>query len=84
MKQKGLAVVVIQAGMMADEAFAAWKQESALPFPVARFPENPDKAKAGWGAAALPWLILTDKTRRVTAEGFPPEELSSRLEGLIK
>jgi hypothetical protein len=84
LKQKGLAVVVIQAGMMTDEAFAAWKQESALPFPVARFQENPDKAKAGWGAAALPWLILTDKTRKVTAEGFAPEELSSRLEALSK
>lgn len=82
LKQKGLAVVIIQAGMMTDEAFAAWKQDSALPFPVARFQDNPDRAKASWGAAALPWLILTDKTRKVIAEGFAPDELSSRLEAL--
>lgn len=30
----------------------------------------------------LPWLILTEKSRKVTAEGFAVDELSSRLEAL--
>jgi hypothetical protein len=67
---------------MADDAFAAWKQEAALPFPVARFKDDPDKTRAAWGATALPWPILTDKSHRVAAEGFPLEELDAKLKDL--
>jgi hypothetical protein len=43
-----------------------------------------EKARASWGAKALPWLILTDKAHRVTAEGFDLEELDAKLQGLAK
>ncbi|MGA2865526.1 MAG: carboxypeptidase regulatory-like domain-containing protein [Verrucomicrobiota bacterium] len=82
LKQKGLAIVILQAGAMADDAFAAWKQEAALPFPVARFKDDADKTRAAWGAAALPWPILTGKSHRVAAEGFPLEELDAKLKEL--
>jgi len=82
LKQKGLAILILQAGAMADDAFAAWKQEAALPFPVARFKDDPDKTRAAWGATALPWPILTDKSHRVAAEGFPLEELDAKLKDL--
>ena len=45
---------------------------------------KPEKARAAWGASAWPWLILTDKTRRVAAEGFALEELDAKLEALEK
>jgi hypothetical protein len=32
----------------------------------------------------LPWLILTDKAHRVTAEGFPLEELDAKLAAVAK
>ena len=80
LKQKGVAVVVLQAGAMAEDAFAAWKQEAALPFPVGHLKGEPEKARAAWGAGALPWLILTDKAHRVTAEGFAPEDLDAKLQ----
>jgi hypothetical protein len=82
LKQKGLAIVILQVGAMADEAFAAWKQEAALPFPVARLKDDPDKTRAAWGATALPWPILTDKSHRVAAEGFALEELDAKLKDL--
>jgi len=43
-----------------------------------------EKARAAWGASALPWLILTDKAHRVTAEGFPLEDLEAKLKSQAK
>jgi len=82
LKQKGVAVVALQSGDMAEEAFAAWKQEAATPFPVGQLKPDPEKARAAWGAGALPWLILTDKAHRVTAEGFGLEDLEAKLAGI--
>jgi len=83
LKQKGVAVVVLQSGDMADDAFAAWKQEAATPFPVGQLKQEPEKARAAWGAGALPWLILTDKAHKVMAEGFGLDDLDAKL-GEIK
>lgn len=82
LKQKGLAVVVLQAGEMTGDALAAWKTETALPFPLASCPTAPEKTRAAWGAAALPWLVLADKAHRVTDEGFAPEDLEAKLKAL--
>jgi hypothetical protein len=84
LKEKGVAVVVVQAGGMAEDAFKAWKQEAALPFPIGCLPGNPEKARVAWGAGALPWLILTDKAHRVAAEGFAVEELEASLKDVTK
>jgi hypothetical protein len=79
LKQKGVAVVVLQSGDMAEAAFTAWRQEAAIPFPVGQLKAAPEVAQAAWGARALPWFILTDKAHRVTAEGFPLEDLDAKL-----
>jgi hypothetical protein len=82
LKEKGVAVLVIHTGTMADDAFKAWKLEAALPFPVGCLKGEPEKARATWGAGGLPWLILTDKAHRVTAEGFDLDELDAKLKTL--
>ena len=79
LNEKGVSVVVLQAGTMEGEALAAWKKEAALPFPIGLMKGNRDKTRAAWGAAALPWLILTDAHRKVTDEGFAPGELDEKL-----
>jgi protocatechuate 3,4-dioxygenase beta subunit len=84
LKEKGVAVVVVQTGTMAEDDFKAWKQEAALPFPVGCLKGDAEKARASWGAGALPWLILTDKARRVTADGFTLDELDAKLKDLAK
>ena len=78
-KAKGVAVIVVQTGTMTEDDFKAWKQEAALAFPVGSMKGDTEKARAAWGANALPWLILTDKEHRVTAEGFSLEELDAKL-----
>jgi protocatechuate 3,4-dioxygenase beta subunit len=84
LKEKGVAVVVVHMGSMADDAFKAWKQEAALSFPVGCLKGDAEKARASWGAGALPWLILTDKAHRVTAEGFDLDDLDAKLKGLAQ
>jgi hypothetical protein len=84
LKEKGVAVVVLQAGGMSEEDFKTWKQEAALPFPVGCLKDKTEKARAAWGASALPWLILTDKAHRVTTEGFALEELEAKLKDVSK
>ena len=83
-KDKGVAVVVVHTGTMADDAFKAWKQEAGLAFPVGWMKGDAEKARAAWGASALPWLILTDKTHHVTAEGFALEDLDAKLKSQAK
>jgi hypothetical protein len=83
-KDKGVAVIVVHTGPMADEDFKTWKQEAALPFAIVSLKGDAEKARAAWGAGALPWLILTDKAHRVTAEGFTLEELEARIKDVEK
>jgi uncharacterized GH25 family protein len=84
LKQKKVALLIIQARAMTDDAFTAWKQEAALSIPVGRFPAEAAPTRAAWGAGSLPRLVLTDATHRVIAEGFPIEELEAKLKALEK
>ena len=79
LKQKGVTVVVLQSGDMAEDAFTAWRQGAATPFAVGRLKLESEKARAAWGAVALPWLILTDKAHRVIAEGFGLDDLDAKI-----
>jgi hypothetical protein len=84
LKAKGVVVIGVHTGSMADDAFKAWKQEAALPFPIGCLKGDAEKARAAWGVGALPWLILADKAHRVTAEGFDLEELDAKLAAAAK
>ena len=61
------------------EAFKEWKDANPVPFPVGRLAEKDDKTKWASTVESLPWLILTDADRRVTAEGFAFDELEAKL-----
>lgn len=84
LKEKGLAVVALQSGVMAEADFAAWKEETKLPFPVGCSKADPERSRAAWGSTALPWLVLADKNHQVVSEGFVLEDLDAQLETLIK
>ena len=84
LKQKHVAVIILQAGSMTDTAYASWLQETTLPFPIARVEDISGKGLFVWGARSLPWLILADKGHRVVAEGFPIEDLDAKFLELAK
>jgi alpha-tubulin suppressor-like RCC1 family protein len=83
-REKGVAVQVISVGAMSEDALKAWKEQSRPAFPLSWLKEGAEKARITWGATALPWFILTDKTRRVADEGFSLEELEAKLKGVSK
>jgi len=79
LKEKGLALIGIQAALITDATFNDWKSASPPSFPVGRALEKSAKTKWASDVAALPWLILTDRDHRVVAEGFALEDLDSKL-----
>ena len=82
LRQQGLTVVAVQATLAEAESLKAWRQSQPVPFPVGWVTNT--TAKPGWTAntGSLPWLILTDRQGRVTAEGFALEELEAKIKTL--
>ena len=84
LRQKGLTVLGLQAAITTADSFKEWKAANPVPFPIGRVVEKADKTKWASDADSLPWLILTDGDRRVTAEGFALDELEAKLKGPAK
>jgi protocatechuate 3,4-dioxygenase beta subunit len=84
LKQKGITVLGLQAAVTSAESFKEWKGANPVPFPVGRVAEKTDKIEWASQAESLPWLILTDADRRVTAEGFALDELEAKLKWQTK
>jgi hypothetical protein len=77
-------VLGVQAAVTTAESFKEWKDANPVPFPVGRLAEKADKTKWASDVESLPWLILTDSERRVTAEGFALDELEAKLKAVAK
>lgn len=75
---QGIGVLLIHAGAM-DESAAAWLEEQGAGFTAGSLTGDTEAVCRKWGARGLPWLILTDDGRRVTAEGISMMELEERL-----
>lgn len=84
LQQKGVTVLGLQATVMTPESFKEWKDANPVPFPVGHLAEKADKTKWASDVESLPWLILVDGERRVTAEGFALDELDAKLKALAK
>ncbi len=84
LREKGLTVLGLQAAVTTAEAFKEWKDANPVSFPVGRVAEKEDKTKWASDVQKLPWLILTDGDRRVTAEGFTLDELDTKLKPQTK
>jgi protocatechuate 3,4-dioxygenase beta subunit len=84
LRQQKVSVLGVQAAVTTDDIFNQWKSASAVSFPVGRVTEKSDKSKWASSVSALPWLILTDASHRVVAEGFSFDELDAQLKKLAK
>jgi hypothetical protein len=80
LREKGVEILLIQAVAATPESMQEWKQSSPVPFPVGNIGENADNVRWVSNAGSLPYLILTDTARRVSAEGFAFDELEARLQ----
>jgi hypothetical protein len=64
--------------------FNEWKSASPVSFPIGRVSDKSEKSKWASDVPALPWLILTDPSHRVIAEGFAFDELEAQLKKVSK
>jgi len=82
-KQKGLAVAVVQAVPTSDETWQELKSAvDAESFVIGRVSSKTPEARWATEATPLPWLILVNSEGRVVVEGFPPNELDVKIDGL--
>jgi hypothetical protein len=74
-----IAVAAIQASKVDQKTFSEWVKTNSMPFPVGMIQDDEKKVRFDWAVKSLPWLILADKRRIVTAEGFELGELKAKL-----
>jgi len=79
LRQKGVAVVIVQASKVDESKLNDWLKEYNIPFPVGMIESNAEKIRFAWGVRSLPWLILTDAEHVVIAEGFALTELEEKI-----
>jgi protocatechuate 3,4-dioxygenase beta subunit len=84
LRQQNIFVAGVQAAVTTDDIFNQWKSASPVSFPVGRVTEKSEKSKWATSVSALPWLILTDASHRVVAEGFAFDELDAQVKKLAK
>jgi hypothetical protein len=81
-EEKGLTVVAVQASKIEQETLNQWVKKNNILFPVGMVRGDAEKIRFAWGIESLPWLILTNRTHIVRAEGFSLGELDNKLEQL--
>ncbi len=84
LRQQGVTVLGVQAAITADETLNDWKSASPVTFPLGRVTEKPGTSKWAATVPALPWLILTDASHRVIAEGFPLDDLDAQIKKVAR
>ncbi len=84
LQQKSIAVIGVQATVISDDTFKAWKDGSSITIPLGRVTAKSDKTRWATSTSALPWLVLTDANHKVVAEGFSLDELDSQVQKIAK
>ena len=84
LKEKKVCVIGVQAAVITDEGFNAWKDAKPVSIPVGRVLEKSAKTKWATSTSALPWLVLTDANHKVVAEGFSLDELDAQIQKVVK
>jgi hypothetical protein len=80
LREKGVAVVAIQASKIDENGLREWVKNSNIPFAVGMVQGDAEKVRFTWGVQSLPWLILTDSKHIVRAEGFSIAELGNKCQ----
>ena len=76
---KGVQTVVVQTSKADLSQYKDWLKTNQVTMPIRVVVGDFEAKKLAWGVKALPWLILTDKGHKVTAEGFGIDELEERV-----
>ena len=77
--EKGVAVAAVHVSKDNDTGLRKWAADSKIPLPVGTIGGEREEVFFAWSVKSLPWLVLTDASHLVTAEGFSPDELDKKL-----
>ena len=81
LKSKDAILIAVQASEIDQNTLDGWIKKNNVPFST-MIEGDTKKIRFSWGVQSLPWLILTDRTHVVCAEGFPFGELDEKLKQL--
>ncbi|MBN2180507.1 MAG: carboxypeptidase regulatory-like domain-containing protein [Sedimentisphaerales bacterium] len=84
LEEKGFKVVAVQVATIERTDLDKWLAAENVPFEIQILKDDFNKRQYSWGVKSLPWLILTDKSHTVTAEGFGIGELESKISVALK
>ena len=84
LKQKGVAVVAIQASKVNESTLNDWLKEYNIPFTVWIVQGDEEQTHFAWGVRSLPWLILTNRKHIVRAEGFALTEIDEKISAIAQ
>jgi len=80
LKLKGVTIVAVQTVKVDENTLNEWVKKNSIPFPAGMARKDETKTRFAWGIRYLPWLILTDRSHVVVAEGFGLSKLDEMLE----
>ena len=79
---KGVSMLAVQASPADPNALADFAKSNNLLCPLGRIESEEQKTRFNWGIKSQPWLILTDRSHIIRAEGFPIGELNEKLSAI--
>jgi len=82
LEDQSLAIISIQAAKVEQRELEEWVTDNDIPFALGMIADRQAKTRNNLGVRSLPWLILTDATHRVVAEGFSLDDLDNELKKL--
>ncbi len=79
LRERGVAVIAVQASKTDRNTLDEWVRKNGIPFPVGMIQGDEQKTHFAWGIMSLPWLVLTDRQHIVRAQGFGIGALEKKL-----
>jgi hypothetical protein len=80
--QQGAVLLGIQATKVEQDRLREWLRENNIRVPVGLVSADEEETHCAWGVQSLPWLILTDRSHVVRAEGFDLSDLQARMDAV--
>jgi hypothetical protein len=77
---KGISVVCVHTSDVDEKTINKWMKDYNVPFAAKAITQDTEKTRFAWGVKSLPWLILTDRSHVVYAEGFGLDDLDTMIE----
>ncbi len=84
LKEKGVAVIAVQASKIDENTLNEWIKNYNIPFTVGMVQDDEEKTRFTWGVRSLPWLILTNPQHIVRAEDFMLSELNEKISAITQ